>query len=39
MGESSYGGTVITVIIVTKGVGHNSGQNNYHTITFFFKEK
>ena len=37
-----------TVIMVTKGEerrggglgrGHNSGQNNYHTIAFFFQEK
>ena len=30
-----------TVIMVTKGEegGHNSGQNNYHTIAFFFKKK
>ena len=27
--------------MVTKGEegGHNSGQNNYHTIAFFFKKK
>ena len=34
-GASPYGRAVI---MVTKG-GHNSGQNNYHTITFFFQEK
>ena len=29
-----------TVIMVTKGEeGHNSGQNNYQTIAFFFQEK
>ena len=32
---SSYGGTVI---MVTKA-GHNSSQNNYHIITFFFLRK
>ena len=34
-GASSYGRAVI---MVTK-LGHNSGQNNYHTITFFFSRK
>ena len=28
-----------TVIMVTEVGGHNLGQNNYHTITFFFSRK
>ena len=37
-GVSPYGGIVI-MVATGWGGGHNSGQINYHTITFLFKEK